>query len=311
MIRGGGAPNKGMAPEPLFRAAVQSRCSDWTRRPGASPLMRMAASWSGPHEAHRIQARGAMTRARWRTPLGLARNRLPAQQTRRNAAAEPLNTNLDIDVPIQTLVPAMLDRGHHVCLCRGVAGELIRDHDTRGPALLFQQLAEQALGGLFVPPDLDQDVEHDPILVDGPPEPVLLAADHQAHFVEVPLIARAWQPTADLVGEALAELARPLAHGFVAHLDATRGQHLFDHAQAQGKAEVEPDGVADDLARKAVAGVGGLGCGCHASHLPVLTLSAKPRPKLTVPADALRDDLRAYVIEHLGDDDARRWAPST
>src|SRR3954469_18071324 len=73
--------------------------------------MRMAASWSGPHEAHRRQARGAMTRARGRTPLGLARNRLPAQQTRRNAAAEPLNTNLDIDVPIQALVPPVLDRG--------------------------------------------------------------------------------------------------------------------------------------------------------------------------------------------------------
>src|SRR4051812_28568262 len=76
----------------------------------------------------------------------------------------------------------MLDRGHHVCLCRGVAGKLIRDHDTRGPALLFQQLAQQALGGLFVPPALDQDVEHDPILVDRPPEPMLLAPDHQAHL---------------------------------------------------------------------------------------------------------------------------------
>src|SRR3954463_11343986 len=87
-------------------------------------------------------------------------------------------------------MPPMLDRGHHVCLCSGVAGELVRDHDTRGPALLFQQLAEQALGGLLVPPALDENVEHDPILVDSPPEPVLRSADHQAHFVEVPLVSR-------------------------------------------------------------------------------------------------------------------------
>src|SRR5215210_2002014 len=50
---------------------------------------------------------------------------------------------------VETLVPPVLDRGHHVCLCGAVAGQLVRDHDTRGPALLFQQLAEQALGGLF------------------------------------------------------------------------------------------------------------------------------------------------------------------
>src|SRR3954468_18823350 len=181
-------------------------------------------------------------------------------------------------------MPPMLDRGHHVCLCSGVAGELVRDHDTRGPALLFQQLAEQALGGLLVPPALDQDVEHDPILVNSPPEPVLRSPDPQAHFVEVTFIARAGQPAPDLVGEALADLARPLPHGFMAHLDAAGGQHLFHHAQAQRKAEVEPHGVADDLAWKAVAGVGGLGCRCHAGHLPVPALSAKPRPKLTVPA---------------------------
>src|SRR3954471_7736800 len=152
-----------------------------------------------------------------------------------------------------------------------------------GPALLFQPLAEQALGGLFVPPALDQDVEHEAILVDGPPEPVLLAPDHQAHFVQVPLVSSTGEPAPDLVGERLAKLARPLAHGFMAHVDAAGGQHLFDHAQAERKAEVQPHGVADDLAWKAVAGVGGLGCGCHAGHLPVPAFPAKPRPKLTVP----------------------------
>src|SRR5829696_192034 len=70
----------------------------------------------------------------------------------------------------------------------------------------------------------------------------------------------------------------------MAHVEAAGGQHLFDHAQAQGKAEVEPDRVADDLAWKAVAGIGGLGCGCHAGHLPVPPFPAKPRPKLTVPS---------------------------
>jgi len=150
----------------------------------------------------------------------------------------------------------MLDRGHHVCLCSVVAGELVRDHHAWHAGLTLQQLAEQALGGPLVPPALDQGVEHDPILVDSSPQPVLRSPDHQAHFVQVPFVARTGQPAADLVGEALAELARPLPHGLMAHEDAAGRQHLLHHAQAQGKAEVEPDGVADDLAWKAVAGIG-------------------------------------------------------
>src|SRR3954449_8575984 len=103
------------------------------------------------------------------------------------------------------------------------------------------------------------------------------------YLVEVPFVANAGQPALDLIGKCLAELERPLPHGLVADDDAAGRQHLFHHAQAQRKAEVQPHGVADDLARKAVAGVGRVGCGCHAGHLPVPTFSAKPRPKLTVP----------------------------
>src|SRR3954449_10751059 len=78
----------------------------------------------------------------------------------------------------------MLDRGHHLTLRSAVARQLVRDHHTRHAGLALQQLPEQAFGGRLVPPLLDENVEHDPILVDGPPQPVLLAGDHQAHFVE-------------------------------------------------------------------------------------------------------------------------------
>src|SRR5215212_943047 len=83
---------------------------------------------------------------------------------------------------------------------------------------------QQALGGPLIATPLDQDVEHDPILIDGPPEPVLRSPDHQAHCVEMPFIARTGQPAADLVSKVLAELARPLAHGSMAHVDAAGRQ---------------------------------------------------------------------------------------
>jgi hypothetical protein len=41
--------------------------------PGASPPMRMTASWSGSERTYRIQVCGAMFRARWRVPLGSLR----------------------------------------------------------------------------------------------------------------------------------------------------------------------------------------------------------------------------------------------
>src|SRR5881397_2319234 len=54
---------------------------------------------------------------------------------------------------------------------------------TRGARpCFFSSLRSRRLAGLFVPPALDQDVEHEAILVNGPPEPVLLSPDHQAHL---------------------------------------------------------------------------------------------------------------------------------
>src|SRR3954454_18764157 len=124
-------------------------------------------------------------------------------------------------------MPPMLDRRHHLTLRGAVARQLVRDHDTRDPALLFQQLPEQALGGRLVPPLLNENVEHDPILIDSPPEPVLPADDHPAPFVEVPFVSPTGEPAADLVGEGLAELTRPLPDGLMAPLDAAGRQHLF------------------------------------------------------------------------------------
>src|SRR3954470_8722143 len=76
----------------------------------------------------------------------------------------------------------MLDRGHHLTLRAAVAGHFVRDHHTRHAGLALQQLPEQAFGGPLVPPLLDENVEHKPILVDGPPEPMLRSPDHQAHL---------------------------------------------------------------------------------------------------------------------------------
>jgi hypothetical protein len=84
---------------------------------------------------------------------------------------------------VEAFVPAMLDPRHQHLLRRGIACQLVGDQHARRPTLLPQQLAQQALGGLLVPPALHQHVEHDAVLVDRPPQPVLLAGDGDHHLI--------------------------------------------------------------------------------------------------------------------------------
>jgi hypothetical protein len=48
-----------------------------------------------------------------------------------------------------------------------------------------------------------------------------------------------------------------LSHRLAAGQDAANSQNFVHHPQAQRKAELKPDNVADDLGRNALAGVAG------------------------------------------------------
>src|SRR4051812_3362844 len=56
---------------------------------------------------------------------------------------------------VQSFMLPVLDTGHDLPLCRAITGELIHDHDTRWPHLLFQQLPKEPLGSVFVASALD------------------------------------------------------------------------------------------------------------------------------------------------------------
>jgi hypothetical protein len=78
---------------------------------------------------------------------------------------------------IEALVLTMLDPGHDLPLGSGVALQLVSDEHTRGATLLLEELAEQAFGGLLIAPALDENIENEAVLVDGTPEPMLLAGE--------------------------------------------------------------------------------------------------------------------------------------
>src|SRR3712207_2961224 len=84
----------------------------------------------------------------------------------------------------------------------------------------------------------------------------------------MPLVSGPRQPAPDLVGEALAELQAPLPYRLVADRDAAGCEDLVHMAQAQGRAEVEPDGIADDLSWEPMASIAGRGGRRHPARLP-------------------------------------------
>src|SRR5215470_17957213 len=74
----------------------------------------------------------------------------------------------------------------------------------------------------------------------------------QEDLVQMPFIARLRAPPSQPIRVVLPKLPTPFADRFVGYRDAAFEQELFHVAVAESEAIVEPDPVADDLARKAV-----------------------------------------------------------
>ena len=91
-----------------------------------------------------------------------------------------------------------------------------------------------------------------------PPQIVPLTLDRQKHFIQMPLAAGLKPPMPELLRIGLAELATPLADGFIRDGDATGKQQFFHIAVAQPEPEIEPDRRADNLGREPMALVGRL-----------------------------------------------------
>ena len=97
---------------------------------------------------------------------------------------------------------------------------------------------------------LEQDVDDLAVLVNGPPEIVTLTANRHKEFVQMPRVAD-WPrapPEPPCVGHT--EGLAPLPDGLVRHCDAALGEQVFDVAETEGEAVVEPDGVADNRCRE-------------------------------------------------------------
>jgi hypothetical protein len=111
---------------------------------------------------------------------------------------------------VQVAVLPMLHTGQDLAHGRPVASQLICDDHPWHVRQALEQLTEECLCGLLVPPALHQNVEDVPLLIDRTPEVMAFPVDRQEHFIQVPLVAELGPSMPELIGIPLAELAAPL-----------------------------------------------------------------------------------------------------
>jgi hypothetical protein len=155
---------------------------------------------------------------------------------------------------VQPLVPTMLTVRQCSANRRRVAGELVGDHHPRlRPVLTVEHTMQETFGGYLIASVLDQDVQHDAVLVNGSPQPVASAAYLERHLVQMPLVAGSRSAPTQPPRIRGAELGAPLADGLVANADATLGEQILNVTETEVETKVQPHSVSDDLRRETVS----------------------------------------------------------
>jgi hypothetical protein len=154
---------------------------------------------------------------------------------------------------IQIAALPMLNLGKQLALSDAIAAQLVGHDDARLILQTLQQSLEKALCGIGVTAWLNQDVEHNPILVDGAPEVVLNTLDPDENLIQVPFIAWPRPPVAHAIGERRGKILAPAPDCLVGDNDAALSQNKLNIPQTEAEDVVQPDGVADNLGGEPMA----------------------------------------------------------
>src|SRR5262245_47069494 len=153
---------------------------------------------------------------------------------------------------IEVAVLAMFHPRQEFSLRGSIALQLVRDDHSRNILAALEQLVEELLGRMLIPPMLDQEIQAMTVLIHGPPQIVARATDREEDLIQMPFVARPGSSAMELSRILLPELAAPLPDGLIRHDHAAGEQQLFDIPVAQAKSRIEPHAVASDFSVKAV-----------------------------------------------------------
>ncbi|WP_174235070.1 hypothetical protein [Ruegeria sp. EL01] len=91
------------------------------------------------------------------------------------------------------------------------------------------------------------------MLIDRAPEPILAIRDSRGNLIQMPDITWMFLSLPQVSSYRRPKFDDPTPDGFVRRIDPTLQKHLFNFAQNQVEANVQPHRVRDDLRRKPVA----------------------------------------------------------
>ena len=156
---------------------------------------------------------------------------------------------------VSVAVHAMCDvaeGGSHGCR---VAPEPVSNDAKRLLSLALQQPAEESLSSPLVMARLDQDVDHVAVLIDGPPQILLLAIDSNEDFVQVPGFSQLTLAPLQFPNIVGTEFLTPQPNRLIRDDDSPLGEQILHISEAQAEAMVGPNRVTDDFGRETIARV--------------------------------------------------------
>ena len=106
----------------------------------------------------------------------------------------------------------MFNLGKQQTLRDAVASQLIGHNCARHISKTLQQPSKETFGCLGIPLWLNEDVEHDAVLIHSTPKIVLYSTNPDEHLVHVPFVSWAWPATSQATREGLAKLLAPLTN---------------------------------------------------------------------------------------------------
>jgi hypothetical protein len=136
--------------------------------------------------------------------------------------------------------------------CSTVRLQFIR-HDPDWPiALAPEKLSHEFQCCPLVSTLLNQDVENFAFTIHGAPQVHLLAADIHENFVDVPMIKGSRTAFTDPAGIGLSELQHPQTDRFIADVDSSLREKIFNITITHCETEIEPNGLSNNVRMEAV-----------------------------------------------------------
>jgi hypothetical protein len=133
---------------------------------------------------------------------------------------------------VEVAAGPVLHFGQQFALGHTVAAQAIGHEAPRLVLQASEQAFEEPLRSTDIATILDQDVEHDAVLVHRAPEIVQLAIDLQEYLIQVPGVAWLGPTSAKLPGKVGAEGEAPRPNALVSDGDTPLGQDQLDVSEA-------------------------------------------------------------------------------